>query len=264
MNQFTRDEKQKQAAIETHSQQAGEFEASYASLVVDPYRDCFSYSRRRLTRLLELALPARGDGARLLDVGCGTGHQLEAFRQRGFVAAGVDGSEAMLEHARARNPGADLRRADVERLPFGDAEFDYAVCIEVLRYLPDPTACVREMARVLRPGGVCLTTATPLLNSNLYSIVNRIAARLRPAGLVPLRQYFLTSRRVRRCFRDAGFSEVAVHGVYTGPINWVERLAPRLLPAVLKTWEPADARLADLPLVRELANMFLVRARRGG
>jgi len=53
---------------------------------------------------------------------------------------------------------------------------------------------------------------------------------------------------------------VDTHGVYLGPINWVERLAPRALPGVLRRWEPMDARLADRPLVRDLSGMLLVHA----
>lgn len=263
MSALEEGERQKRIAIDTHSHQAGEFEASYARLTEDPYRDCFSYSRLRLARLIDRALPARGEGLRLLEVGCGTGHHLAALRARGFSVAGVDGSESMLELARRRNPGVDLRVADVERLPYSDAEFDVALCVEVLRYLPDPRGCVREMARVLRPGGLCLATATPLFNSNLYWLVNRTASRLGVAGLVPLRQFFMTSSRLKRVFQEAGFPEVDIHGVYTGPINWLERLAPKLLPWALRTWQPFDDRLADLSLLRELSNMFLVRARLG-
>jgi ubiquinone/menaquinone biosynthesis C-methylase UbiE len=255
-------DRQKRIAIDTHSLQAGEFEAAYAELPQDPYRDCFSYSRLRLGRLIDGQLPARGDGLRLLDVGCGTGHHLTAMSARGFAVAGVDGSESMLELARRRNADADLRVADVERLPYSDAEFDVTMCVEVLRYLPAPAGCIREMARVLRPGGLCLATATPLLNSNLYWLVNRIGARLGVAGLVPLRQFFMTSGRLKRLFREAGFSEIQVRGVYTGPINWLERLAPPLLTPALKAWQPIDKRVADAPLLREFSNMFLVCARR--
>jgi hypothetical protein len=51
-----------------------------------------------------------------------------------------------------------------------------------------------------------------------------------------------------------------VHGVYIGPVNWVERLAPGFLPRALKTWERADKALADRRFVREFSNMFLARA----
>jgi SAM-dependent methyltransferase len=256
---MTSGEARKRAAIATHSEQAGEFARRYQAEA--PYASCFAYSRRRLGAWLERLLPARGHGLRLLDVGCGTGHHLAALRARGFEAAGVDGSETMLAEARARNPQAELRQADVEALPFPDAVFDVVLCIEVLRYLPDPGRCVAELGRVLRPGGTALATAAPLLSLNGYALVNRLAPLL-PVRLTRLRQYFTTSGRLARCFRAAGFAEVGVHGVYLGPINWIERLLPGLLPRALRAWEPWDAALADRPGLRELSNMFLARARR--
>jgi hypothetical protein len=107
---------------------------------------------------------------------------------------------------------------------------------------------------------VVLVTATPLLNLNGYWLVNRLAVALPVRGLVRLRQFFTTSGRLRRDFGEAGFRDVSVNGVYFGPVNWIERLAPRLLRPVLRAWEPWDRRLADRPLLRELSNMFLVRA----
>lgn len=253
---------QKQQAVEQHSRQAAEFTQRYQALEKDAYGSCFTYSRRRLDVWLERMLPGSGAGRRLLDVGCGTGHQLARFRGRGFEVAGVDGSPAMLDEARAHNPGVDVRQTDVEQLPFPDATFDVILCIEVLRYLPDPVSCVREMGRVLRPGGMCLATAAPLFNLNGYWMVNRLAHLLRPSGLVPLKQFFTTSRRLTRTFRTAGMRSVDVHGVYIGPINWVERIFPRGLAGSLRWWEPLDAALADRWLLREFSNMFLVHAQK--
>jgi SAM-dependent methyltransferase len=253
------DELQKQRAIDTHSEQAEEFASAYREMSEDPYSSCFTYSRRRLALALERVLPPRGNGRRLLDVGCGTGHHLAGLRARGFDASGVDGSEEMLVRARQINPGAELRTADVDSLPFPDASFDYVVCIEVLRYLPDPTACIREMARVLRPGGTALVTAQPFLNLNGYFLVNRLPLK-RGLGLVPLKQFFTTRGRLRRQFRDAGFSDTSVHGVYWGPLNWIERLARPAVRPFLQQWETVDAAVCDRPLFRDTANMLLTVA----
>jgi ubiquinone/menaquinone biosynthesis C-methylase UbiE len=252
----------KQQAIAVHSRQAEEFAASYNDLEASAYSTCFTYSRKRLDRWLDMFLPARGDGLRILDIGCGTGHHMARLRQRGFTVAGVDGSQEMLEHARANNPGATIEQADVERIPFGAGEFDFVLCVEVLRYLPDFTHCVGEIARVLKKGGTCLATAAPLLNSNGYWLINRAASSFRIGSLVQLKQYFTTSGRLRRAFDTAGFASTEIHGVYIGPINWVEHAAPQSLPRVLRAWEPCDQTLADLPLLREFSNMFVVRAQR--
>jgi ubiquinone/menaquinone biosynthesis C-methylase UbiE len=250
---------QKQLAIDQHSIQAAQFAERYRELT-DAYRSCFAYSRKRLSALLDSCLPERGDGLRLLDVGCGSGHHMASLAEKGFEVSGVDGSEEMLEQARANNPGADVRLADVESIPFGDASFHFVLCIEVLRYLPDSTRCIREMARVLKPGGVCLATAAPALNLNGYWLVNRVANLVRVGDLVRLRQFFTSSRRLRREFLSAGFCDPRISGVYIGPVNWVERAVPRALPRLLKAWEPIDAALADQLGLREFSNMFLVHA----
>jgi ubiquinone/menaquinone biosynthesis C-methylase UbiE len=254
---------QKKRAIGQHSRQAEEFAERYRALERDAYQSCFTYSRRRLDMWLERMLPSSGRGLRLLDVGCGTGNQLVRLAKRGFDVAGIDGSSQMLVQARAINPAADIRQADVEAIPFSDNTFDVILCIEVLRYLPCTLACLREMARVLKPGGLCLATATPLFNLNGYWLVNRVAHTLKLRRLVPLKQFFTTSRRLRRELARAGFDTNEVHGVYFGPINWVERIFPRSLAPTLRRWERVDAALADRWVLREFSNMFLVRAEKG-
>lgn len=253
----------KQHAVDVHTYQADEFAERYEVRSSDPYKDCFAYSRRRLTSFIDRYLPARGDGKSLLDVGCGTGHHIKALRAAGWDAAGVDASDGMLAHARANNPGARIEKADVDALPFPDRTFDYALSIEVLRYLRDPQPSINEMARVLKPGGVALVTAAPKLNLNGYWAINHLTSRIRIGNFTQLRQYFTTSATLRRQFRQAGFSEVTVHGVYIGPINWIGRLARPLLAPMLRTWEPVDRALSDRPVLRDFANMYLVRAVRG-
>jgi ubiquinone/menaquinone biosynthesis C-methylase UbiE len=248
-------------AVEVHSEQAGKFAARYGQ--DDPYSSVFAYSRKRLDQLLDRYLPPTDQRLQLLDVGCGTGHQLARWRADGYEVAGVDGSDAMLAEARQNNPGVELKLADVQEIPFAGASFDRVTSIEVLRYLPDPTRSIEEMARVLRPGGVCLATAAPLLSVNGYALINRLALALPMANLTRLKQFFTTSRRLRQQFLDAGFSEVTIHGVYLGPLSWIERLGADRLSRFLRRWEPLDERLADRPVLRDLGNMLLVSAVRG-
>lgn len=246
-------------AIAVHSGQAVRFEARYAEGEFDRYATTFAYSRARLRGLLDRYLPSAG-GERVLDVGCGTGYHVQRLHNRGFHVVGVDGSAEMLAYARAGNPDVEFHHADVRSLPVPNESFDIAVCIEVLRYLPDPQPCLREIARVLRPGGVCLATALPLLNLNAYALVNRVALILPTTRLTRLKQYPTTSRRLRRELSRAGLGDVRMHGVYIGPVDWVGRLTPGRLPAFLRRWERLDRALADRPLMRELANMSFVKA----
>jgi hypothetical protein len=118
------------------------------------------------------------------------------------------------------------------------------------------------MARVLRPGGVCFATATPPLNLNGYALVNRVAAAAPVPGLTRLRQFFFSPARLRRLFVDAGFEDPGIHGVYLGPVNWVQRLAPGRISSFLEAWQHVDDALVDRPRVAPWTNMVLVAATR--
>jgi 2-polyprenyl-3-methyl-5-hydroxy-6-metoxy-1,4-benzoquinol methylase len=251
---------QEEQAVAEHSRTADLFRQRYTALEADPFVDAFAYSRMRLDRAIRAELPEPRPGMRLLDVGCGTGHQLRNLNDAGFAVTGVDGSEDMLAHARELNPGAELRQANVDALPFPDASFDVVICLEVLRYLPDPQPCLSEIRRVLRPGGKALVTATPLFNLNGYAIVNRLALVVQQDSFTRLKQFFVTPGRLTTRFNDAGFSRVAIHGVYVGPINWIERLVPTKLPAFLRRWQRIDERLSDRPVIKHVSNMYLVHA----
>jgi demethylmenaquinone methyltransferase / 2-methoxy-6-polyprenyl-1,4-benzoquinol methylase len=112
----------------------------------------------RWRRFLVSRLEARPD-AKVLDVATGTGAvALEVFRQHGCSVVGIDRSPEMLAVARsriaARGLGAsiELREGRAETLPFADASFDALTVTYLLRYVDDPPATIRELARVVRPG----------------------------------------------------------------------------------------------------------------
>lgn len=103
-------------------------------------------------------LPSSGPHARVLDVGCGDGRHIAAAAARGTYAVGVDYDPAELRKSRARltgiGPRVDLIAADASRLPFRPEAFDAVICTETLEHLPDDTGAMREIARVLTPGGL--------------------------------------------------------------------------------------------------------------
>jgi SAM-dependent methyltransferase len=98
-------------------------------------------------------------GTRLLDAGCGAGLAALLARLRGATVAGLDAAPGLLAIARERLPGADLREGDLEALPFEDASFDAAVAINSVFYAADMERAMRELARVVRPGGRVIVTA---------------------------------------------------------------------------------------------------------
>ncbi|MEM8788814.1 MAG: class I SAM-dependent methyltransferase [Pseudomonadota bacterium] len=111
------------------------------------------------------ALPAAGMA---LDIGCGEGRFCRMMTDRGLTAVGIDPTRALIDAARARDPGGAYVRAGAEALPFADRSFDVAVFYLTLIDIADHRVAIAEAARVLRPGGWLLianlhdyTTARP-------------------------------------------------------------------------------------------------------
>ena len=92
-------------------------------------------------------------GDRVLDACCGTGDFAVEAERRGGRVVGLDFSEHMLERARRKSGAIEWIRGDALALPFGDGEFDAATVGFGVRNLADLASGLRELARVLRPGG---------------------------------------------------------------------------------------------------------------
>lgn len=112
--------------------------------------------RRRIVRRLVKRYAPEGD-LRILDAGCGTGGTLEALDGLGELC-GCDIAQEALGLARQRGIER-LRQCSVTDMPFDDASFDVVVSCDVLEHVPDDERAAREMARVLRPGGLMVVTA---------------------------------------------------------------------------------------------------------
>jgi SAM-dependent methyltransferase len=91
-------------------------------------------------------------GQRVLDIGCGTGVFLRLVAERGAVPFGLDASQALLEIAHERVPGADLRVGDMERLPYDDNRFDLVTGFNSFFFATDLVAALREAGRVAKTG----------------------------------------------------------------------------------------------------------------
>jgi len=123
---------------------------------------------------LRLVRPKLGQS--VLDVGCGTGHNLAFFKELGLKATGIDVSKPMLNFA-AKKLGSDveLYQGQAEELPFDNDSFDIVTLITVLEFIPDPTNVLREAARVAR-GQIYLGI---LNKTSLLAIIRRIKGRFR-------------------------------------------------------------------------------------
>jgi demethylmenaquinone methyltransferase/2-methoxy-6-polyprenyl-1,4-benzoquinol methylase len=104
---------------------------------------------RRLTAQSVVVAP----GARVLDACCGTGDLAIACARQGAVVTGLDFSEPMLERARRKAPAIEWVNGDALQLPFDNAAFDGATVGFGVRNVEDLECGLRELRRVLRPGG---------------------------------------------------------------------------------------------------------------
>jgi ubiquinone/menaquinone biosynthesis C-methylase UbiE len=129
--------------------------AVYADL---RYRDVFwaerPYEDAADRAALRAMLPRRG--GRLLDVGAGYGRLVDEYAGFGEVVL-LDASAVHVGAARERHAGdrrVSVLEADASAIPLGDASVDVVVCVRLLHHLEDPSPVIREIGRVLRPGGI--------------------------------------------------------------------------------------------------------------
>jgi SAM-dependent methyltransferase len=140
----------------------------------DPYFDIVGWV---------LGLAGLEPGMRVLDAGCGNGLYLRAMAKRGVRAAGCDLSAGMLRSAGHR----PVLSADVTALPARDGAFDVVLAVHMLYHVPDRAAAVRELRRVLAPGGVCIAVTNGALHTRtLRALVEDAVAApgwaMAPAG----------------------------------------------------------------------------------
>jgi SAM-dependent methyltransferase len=171
--------------------------------------------------------------SRVLDAGCGEGVLVEEYHGR-LAIEGLDDNYS----------SAHVRRGSLLALPYADATFDRALCLDVLEHLAyaDQPRALAELRRVLKPGGELLVSVPNLahLQSRLHFLVRgalmRTASEIKHPGDRPLAEYLRLARR-------AGFEVTSVQGIFpTLPLvthwirqrpderAWLHRLLTRLLP----------------------------------
>jgi demethylmenaquinone methyltransferase/2-methoxy-6-polyprenyl-1,4-benzoquinol methylase len=118
----------------------------------------------RWRRLAATAVVQPGDN--VLDAACGTGDLAIAALRAGGKVTGLDVSEPMLERARRKNGAIEWVRGDLLELPFPDASFDAATIGFGIRNVEDHERGLAELARVLRPGGRRVSSATSIASGS--------------------------------------------------------------------------------------------------
>ena len=168
---------------------------------------------------------SRVRGPCVLEVGVGTGKNVPFYRHNWQMTA-IDLSPRMLEQAKRRaereQVAVDLRLGDVEALPFADASFDTVVATFVFCSVPDPLLGLREVARVLVPGGQLLLLEH-VLSSNLFlrplmHLANPLMVRMSGANI---------NRETVKNVEQAGFALQRVDDLWGDIFKFIQAQRPQ-------------------------------------
>jgi ubiquinone/menaquinone biosynthesis C-methylase UbiE len=217
-----------------------------------------AYFRQFAERLVTLAAPWPGE--RVLDVACGTGVVTRLIPERvgpsGYVT-GLDMSPGMLAVARSvlDDPNVTWEEGNAVELPFAEDAFDVVTCQQGLQFFPERAKALREMRRVLRPGGrLALSVWRSIEYNPVFHLLSEALARLAgpDAGAMP--PFSLGDRaELRRLVDEAGFTDVSVCidgmiGRFPSPAEAVRRLvmaAPSMLGALAHLGPDANQQLVE-------------------
>jgi ubiquinone/menaquinone biosynthesis C-methylase UbiE len=177
----------------------------------------FEFSAADMARQVTAALER---SARVLEVACGTGistrHLANALAPGSELVA-TDLNTAMLDHAARVNgdlPGVTYSQADALDLPFEDASFDAAVCPFGIMFFPDKAQGMREMNRVLKPGGVLFLNVWDSFEHNpAVGVIDRVIKEVfdsNPPRFLEAPFGSVTEERGRTLFDEAGFTDLDI------------------------------------------------------
>jgi ubiquinone/menaquinone biosynthesis C-methylase UbiE len=169
-------------------------------------------------------LPA---GARVIDLGCGSGVFTNLLRRRGYQCVGVDLSPNLIAIARANFSCIEFRTGDIERLPFPDGSFDGVLMSGVLHHLPERSRCAAEVFRILRPGGKFVAFDPNRMNPFMYLYRDRPSPFYSSVGVTENERPVL-AREIAATFRKAGFrtgteylSGLTYRYIASGSLRWL-------------------------------------------
>lgn len=177
-----------------------EYDDTFMDTMASAYLDRTPWTELRLAAVRELVDPHPGE--RILDLGCAAGAITHFLSELGAETVGVDAEQRAIEKARELFPGLEFVVADVGALPFEDASFDKAVAADLVEHLDEETfrRMLRELARVLRPGG-SFTLYTP----NPKHLIERLKARDLVLAQNPTHIGLRDARTLERLLGEEGF-----------------------------------------------------------
>ena len=139
---------------------------------------------------------------RILDIGCFNGIFLKGAKDLNWEVYGTEVSSDVIKHAVQNTDGGDIRYGELEEINYPDNYFDVIVLLDVIEHLPDPYKTVKEINRILRPGGL-LYFDTPNFNSLERYIVGK-----KLHTIFPWHFYYFTPSSVKNLLKQSGFAKI--------------------------------------------------------
>ena len=255
----------RQAAIQSHDRDAAKFEAWYDALDRSRFSNAFTYGRSKIDAIVDELFDSLPKGAKILDVGCGTGEHLARAAKKGLKPFGVEPAPSMLDFARRNVATADLRQGVATDLPFDDGEFDLVIMVEVLRYLdrPDTETALREARRVLKPGGLLFVTLVNRWALDGFYILQRVRQLLRRRQFDEVNPYclFHSPASARRDLESAGFADVRTEGRLLAPLRIAYKLSEAFGGWLARRLEKTDDRLHRVRATKPFAGHLIAIGR---
>ncbi|TCP54656.1 methyltransferase family protein [Tumebacillus sp. BK434] len=190
-------------------------------------RDWEQGPRRAVLEFFCRMVPETG---RVLDVGCATGVSTRRLLERGYAAVGVEQSPAMAELARGR--GVECCVSECDPLPFADDSFDAVFACTSLEWSANPAGIVREMARVVKPGGIIVAVTLGPYTRPRQSAFRRLYGEAVPHNM-------LMPWELSRLLEEAGLAIQTQEGWYPPQVpplavellaaNWVLQASVAML-----------------------------------
>jgi ubiquinone/menaquinone biosynthesis C-methylase UbiE len=267
-----------QSVVNSHFTKATPYWADVYRRQDDVDAVIFQERLRRVLALVDgLALPPLSP---VLEVGSGAGHATVALAKRGFVVEAIDAVQSMVDATRANaasaGVGASIKAGlgDVHALPFADASFKLVVAMGVLDWFPSMVQPIRQLARVLEPGGYSIVTmdnqwglrqfvepyTNPLLRP-IKAVIKRLrgpSERNKDRALT----YVASLRKTDATLREAGLEKMAGLTLGFGPFRLFN--TPVLTDAAGLKIHRQLQRLCDrgIPLLRSSGGQYVVLARK--
>jgi 2-polyprenyl-3-methyl-5-hydroxy-6-metoxy-1,4-benzoquinol methylase len=183
---------------------------------------------------------------RIINVGCGEGDLDHDFSRHARRLVACDLNEGDVAHARALNAdargiesrGIEYCVANAEQLPFEDASFDVACCLEVIEHVADPRACLREIARIVRAGGhvvlTCPSARFPITYDPLNWMLSRFGTHIGVGAFGYGHEWLVREEELVAWAQDAGLGLVTSVHLCKALAGLAEAYWPGFIQSIIK------------------------------